>query len=153
MQTYKYSAISKDGAKVSGVIEAFDEFAAVATIKETCSVVTKIQAVEQQGLLTRDVFTPKIKERDLAVMCSQFAIILGAGLPMVRAVELIASETEDRRLKELLNQVAGDVPTALRPAAASSPSALWRRCGQGKPPARWTARSSGSTTTMTGRLN
>ena len=109
MQTYKYSAISKDGAKVSGVIEAFDEFAAVATIKETCSVVTKIQAVEQQGLLTRDVFTPKIKERDLAVMCSQFAIILGAGLPMVRAVELIASQTEDRRLKELLNQVAGDV--------------------------------------------
>ena len=32
MQTYKHSAISKDGAKVSGVIEAFDEFAAVATI-------------------------------------------------------------------------------------------------------------------------
>ena len=88
MQTYQYSAISKDGAKVSGVIEAFDEFAAVASIKETCSVVTKIQAVEQKGLLTRDVFTPKIKERDLAVMCSQFAIILGAGLPMVRAVEL-----------------------------------------------------------------
>ncbi|MEI3140889.1 MAG: type II secretion system F family protein [Lawsonibacter sp.] len=112
MQTYKYSAISKDGAKVSGVIEAFDEFAAVATIKETCSVVTKIQAVEQQGLLTRDVFTPKIRERDLAVMCSQFAIILGAGLPMVRAVELIASQTEDRRLKELLNQVAGDVAGA-----------------------------------------
>ena len=28
---------------------------------------------------------------------------------MVRAVELIASQTEDRRLKELLNQVAGDV--------------------------------------------
>ena len=109
MQTYQYSAISKDGAKVSGVIEAFDEFAAVASIKETCSVVTKIQAVEQKGLLTRDVFTPKIKERDLAVMCSQFAIILGAGLPMVRAVELIASQTEDRRLKELLNQVAGDV--------------------------------------------
>ena len=61
MQTYQYSAISKDGAKVSGVIEAFDEFAAVASIKETCSVVTKIQAVEQKGLLTRDVFTPKIK--------------------------------------------------------------------------------------------
>ena len=109
MQTYQYSAISKDGAKVSGVIEAFDEFAAVASIKETCSVVTKIQAVEQKGLLTRDVFTPKIKERDLAVMCSQFAIILGAGLPMVRAVELIACQTEDRRLKELLDQVAGDV--------------------------------------------
>ena len=109
MQTYQYSAISKDGAKVSGVIEAFDEFAAVASIKETCSVVTKIQAVEQKGLLTRDVFTPKIKERDLAVMCSQFAIILGAGLPMVRAVELIARQTEDRRLKELLDQVAGDV--------------------------------------------
>ena len=42
-------------------------------------------------------------------MCSQFAIILGAGLPMVRAVELIARQTEDRRLKELLDQVAGDV--------------------------------------------
>ena len=43
MQTYQYSAISKDGAKVSGVIEAFDEFAAVASIKEACSVVTKLR--------------------------------------------------------------------------------------------------------------
>jgi len=35
MMTFKYSAVSRDGAKVSGIVEAFDEFAAVSEIKES----------------------------------------------------------------------------------------------------------------------
>ncbi|MEG1989305.1 MAG: type II secretion system F family protein [Oscillibacter sp.] len=109
MRAYKYSAISKSGAKVTGVVEAFDEFAAVAQIKESCTLVTKIAEVEAIPKEHQDLFPPRLNEKNLAVLCSQFAIILGAGLPIVRAVELIADQTADKTLKRILKDAAGDV--------------------------------------------
>ena len=111
MQTFKYTAVSRDGGRVTGIVEAFDEYAAVAKIKETCTVVTKIAPVKVIPREHKDLLTPKVSEKALAVMCSQFAIILGAGLPVVRAVELIAEQTADRALKKILQQAAGDVAT------------------------------------------
>lgn len=109
MQTFKYTAVSRNGGKVTGIVEAFDEYAAVAKVKETCTVVTKIAPVKVIPREHKDLMAPKVSEKALAVMCSQFAIILGAGLPVVRAVELIAEQTADRALKKILQQAAGDV--------------------------------------------
>lgn len=109
MQTFQYKAISKDGAKVSGMVEAFDEYAAVTKIKETCSVVTALTEVKETQQERKALTRGRVREKSLSIMCSQFAIILGAGLPVVRAVELIAEQTEDRTLKKILQQAAGDV--------------------------------------------
>ena len=110
MVTYKFKAISRDGAPVTGIIEAYDEYAAVAQIKETCSLVTKITPVrERTGILSKEIGSNKINLKKLSVMCSQFAIILRAGMPVTKCVELIADQTEDRRLKKLLFGVAKDV--------------------------------------------
>ena len=53
MATYKYTAISKDGVKVSGVVEGFNEFDAVDRIKQDCDIVLKLTEVEEKkpGLL------------------------------------------------------------------------------------------------------
>lgn len=106
MLTYKYKAKSKNGADVDGYVEAINEFDAVSKIKETCSVVTEIKEVKQKNQIT---FERRIKEKDLSIMCSQFSIILGAGLPIVSAVDLIAKQTEFKPLKKILTAVAGDV--------------------------------------------
>lgn len=109
MKTFKYSAISRNGAKVSGIVEAFDEFAAVSEIKESCSAVVRIEEVRQGRAPGETLFTPKVSEKALAVMCSQFSIILGAGLPVMRAVKLIAEQTTDKTLRRILNDAVGDV--------------------------------------------
>ncbi len=109
MQSYKYTAISKDGATVNGVVEAFDEYSAVAKIKESCTLVTKITPVKAMRRSGKAVFGQKIKEKELAIVCSQFAIILKAGMPVVHAVELIAQQSDSKRMKKLLTSVASDV--------------------------------------------
>ena len=48
MIAYKYKAISQDGSKVDGVVNAYDEFEAAAEIKKTCSIILDIQAVEEK---------------------------------------------------------------------------------------------------------
>lgn len=110
MVTYKYKAVSKDGAPVSGIIEAYDEYAAVAKIKETCRLVTRITPVkEKSGILATEIGSGKVNLKALAVMCSQFAIILTAGMPAAKCVELIADQTSDKKLRKILIGVAKDV--------------------------------------------
>ena len=113
MPNFKYKAISLDGAKVSGVITAYDEFEAVNFVKQTGHVVTSIKEVDgkKQFSLNMTIGNPKIKEKVLALMCSQFSIVLKAGMPIVRSVELIATQTADKPLRELLSKVAEDVAT------------------------------------------
>lgn len=109
MTTFKYKGLSPDGAKVSGVIKAYDEYEAVAQLRETCSVVTKIEPVPEQRSGPITIGRRRVKDKELAILCSQFAIILTSGLPIVRCVEMVAAQARTREVRQLLERVAEDV--------------------------------------------
>ena len=111
MITYKYSAISKDGAKVKGVIEGYNEMDAIDRIKADCDVVLKVTPMEEsrESFLTMEIGGNKLNNKEFTVMCSQFAIILKSGIPIARAVNLVYEKTTDKPLKKLLKKVATDV--------------------------------------------
>ncbi len=111
MATFKYSAISKFGTTVSGVIEAYNELEAVAQIKETCNVVLKIEEFDEDktGILNMELDANKLNAKAFTLMCSQFAIILKSGISVGRAVQLIGQKTTDKKLKRLLREVGTDV--------------------------------------------
>lgn len=155
MTTYKYKGVSPDGARVSGVIKAYDEFEAVSQLRETCSVVTKIEAVPEQKEGGVSFGSRRIKAKELAILCSQFAIILTSGLPIDRCVEMVAAQARSREIQRVLEHVAEDVSggyslaRALPMPAPLSPSRLSRPFGPVSSPARWSCASTGSTNTMT----
>ena len=113
MAAYKYTAVSKDGKKVTGVIEGFNELDAVAKIKESYSIVLQISEAQEKGkaasFLSMDIGGNKLNDKAFTVMCSQFAVILRAGISITRTVELIAEKMTDKPLKRILEQVAKDV--------------------------------------------
>lgn len=109
MTTYRYKGLSPDGVKLSGVIQAYNEYEAVSRLRETCSVITKIEEVKQSERTARSVGSLKIKEKDLAIMCSQFSIILTSGLPIVRCVQMVASQAKSKELSDVLYKVAEDI--------------------------------------------
>ena len=121
MITYKYTAMSPDGAKVNGVIEAADEFSAVERIKSTCPVVLSISEVKSgdpNSILNMEIGSKKINPKSLSVMCSQFATILSAGVDVATCMEMIANQTEDKKLAKALVEAAKDVAQG-NPIAAS----------------------------------
>lgn len=111
MAQFNYTALSRNGAKVSGVIEGYDELDAASRIKETCDVILKLAPVNKAkiDLLHMDLGANKLNGRAFTVMCSQFAIILESGIPIARAVKLVAEKTDDKNLKRVMKQVAIDV--------------------------------------------
>lgn len=113
MTTYKYEAVSLNGAVVTGVVQAHDKNDAILQIKENCAVINRLTEVRGSALAER-LKARKVNEKTLSLMCRQFSIILTAGMPIVKSVELVGHQVEDRMLKNLLLQVAGDVAAGYR---------------------------------------
>lgn len=110
MPTFAYTGISETGSSVQGVVEAYDEIEAMEQARNLCRIVQSVKEVkERKNFLTMEIGKPKVKSKALAIMCSQFFIILKAGLPISRAVALVAEQAEDKYLKKILPQVADDV--------------------------------------------
>ena len=120
MATYKYTAISKDGVKVSGVVEGFNEFDAVDRIMQDCDIVLKLTEVEEKkpGLLSMEIGGNRLNAKAFSLMCAQFSIILQSGIPIGRTVRLIGDKMTDKKLKGILKKVAEDVEAG-RSVAAS----------------------------------
>ena len=112
MPTYKYSAVTEGGKKVSGVVEGYNELDAVSKIKESYPIVLQINEVKDSAasaILSMEIGGNKLNDKAFTLMCSQFAVILKAGIPIRRTVELIAEKMTDKPLKRVLTQVAKDV--------------------------------------------
>ncbi|MBR2547695.1 MAG: type II secretion system F family protein [Eubacterium sp.] len=113
MDTFKYTALSKDGKKISGVIEGVNQMDAVNRIKQNYPIVVQIAPEKEQDrkstFLATDINGNRLNYKAFTLMCSQFAVILKAGIPIARTVQLISDKMTDNTLKKLLKQVADDV--------------------------------------------
>lgn len=109
MATFKYTAISKSGVDVSGIIKAHNQNEAIIELKNTCSMVKSIKEVDEMPSFMQKAFNIKVKEKDLALVSEQFSIVLRAGLPLVKTIELVASQVDDKNMKKLLKEVEEDV--------------------------------------------
>ena len=101
-------------------MEAFNELDAVDRIKESCDIILKLSAVDEdkQGFLNMEIGGNRLNAKAFTVMCSQFAIILKAGIPVARTVHLIAEKTTDKPLRRVLKKVADDVEAGRSLSAA-----------------------------------
>ena len=113
MEKYKYSAVSRDGKRVTGLIEGFNEMDAASRLKESYPIVLSLAPAAGKSkaaeFLTGDIGGNKLNDKAFTLMCSQFAVILKAGIPIARTVRLIGDKMSDKTLKRILEQVAEDV--------------------------------------------
>ena len=116
MVTYQYRGMSANGAPIQGVVEAFDQQEAVVRARASCHVVLEVTPVSQSGVsraMNVDIGEllggAKIKDKQLSLLCSQLAIELKAGLPLVRSLELVAANEPNKTMKKILDQVSTDV--------------------------------------------
>ena len=113
MITYQYNAITPDGVKTRGVVQAADEFSAVEKIKATCPIVTKITPVSAKSgnLLQKDVGGKTIDAKALSVMCSQFSIILRSGVPISKCMDSQVYNTNTNKTGVFKNATSNDGKT------------------------------------------
>lgn len=110
--TFEYAVRNKDGKIVKGRIEAKDRAAVAARLRTMGSAPISITEVSTSGLnkeLSIPGFGDKVGMKDLAIMSRQMATMINAGLSLLRALQILAEQTENKALAKVLFQVRNDV--------------------------------------------
>lgn len=111
MQAYRYKAIDGTGRKVSGEMQADspdqanERVAAKGLTPVSVSVMRQKKAVARSG--------GRVTAEELILFTTQLATMLRAGVPILRAVEILETETENMRLKATCAAMAGDIRSGL----------------------------------------
>ena len=110
MPTFTYTGVAEGGQRVSGVVDAYDEIEAMEQARSQVLYVESVKQVRSKnGILNMQITKHKIKPKELAILCSQFAINIKAGMSIIRTTQLVASQATDKYLRQTLGEVAKDV--------------------------------------------
>jgi type IV pilus assembly protein PilC len=124
--TYAYKVRDRAGKIQSGTIEAENASAVAGKLKGMGYAPISID--EHKAGMKTELKIPgfggkKVKLKDLAVMSRQFATMVNSGLSLLRALSILADQTENPELARVLSEVRNDVETgnALSSAFAKHP--------------------------------
>lgn len=114
----KYTARDKYGIKRSGVIEALSVEEAENILKNQgfIDINFGIQSVKDKTTQKSggiSLFKKKVKEQDLAIFTRQLGAMIGAGIGIVQALEILAEQIPNPTLKEALLKTKDDVLTGV----------------------------------------
>ena len=98
MPKFSYRALGRDGKEVRGVLQAENKADAIARIRHSYPVLLNISPHDEKkrisGILSMEIGNKRIKTKTLAILCSQFAITLRSGMPVGRAMRMLAGSAE-----------------------------------------------------------
>jgi type IV pilus assembly protein PilC len=110
--TYAYRGRTAEGKVVKGRLDAPGEGSAAARLRTMgLSPISIAEAQEGTGL-DREInlgFGSGVKLKDLAIMSRQMATMIGSGLSILRTLNIVAEQTENKKLATIMGTVRDDV--------------------------------------------
>lgn len=109
---FRYTVRDRSGKTINGVLDAPDERAVAAKLREMGYAPVSIATAAPKGL-QREITIPgmrkKVGLKDLAIFSRQFATMIDAGLSLIRSLNILAEQTENERFKEVIGEVRSAV--------------------------------------------
>lgn len=120
MPKFKYTAIDANGKQKSGTVDAASEAEANSKLSAAGLMPTKLSASGESTAAVRNTkdakkkkkaggFGKVIKPEELTIFTRQLATLLDAGLPLLRAIEVMIRQERNLRFKAVLEQIAEQV--------------------------------------------
>jgi type IV pilus assembly protein PilC len=107
MTTYAYTAVEASGKKRTGFVEAADRDAAMALI--TAEGRFPLELKEHKAARTDQPKKGRVTRQDLALFTRRLADLAAAGLPLDRAVQVVAEQSESAYLSHIAEEALVDV--------------------------------------------
>lgn len=129
--TFAYKVRDQAGNLVEGQLEADDQSLVVGKLRQMGYTPISVEA-RTKATFSANVSIPglsnRIKLKDLAVFSRQFATMINSGLTLIRALAILAEQTENPKLAEVIAEVRLDVEkgSALSVAMARHPKVFNR---------------------------
>jgi type IV pilus assembly protein PilC len=116
-QAYAYTGRTASGKLVKGSLDATSEVAVASRMQAMGLSPVSISKGSGGAGLQKEISIPgfrkKIKLKELAVMSRQMATMIGAGLSLLRTLNILSEQTESKPLARILGQIRDEVETGV----------------------------------------
>lgn len=111
-ETFTYKVRDKSGQIIEGELDADNTSVVASKLREMGYIPVSIDKKDGGGL-KRDITIGgnKVKTKDLAIFSRQFATMINSGLSLLRSLNILAEQTESKKLAETIKEVRNDVET------------------------------------------
>src|SRR4051812_26555362 len=114
--TFVYRGRNAEGKIVKGKLDAAGEGSAASRLRTMGLSPVSIEEAQEGTGLDREVsfgFGSGVKLKDLAIMSRQMATMIGSGLSILRTLNVIAEQTENKKLAGIMAKVRDDVESGV----------------------------------------
>lgn len=125
MPLFDYTAKTKEGKDVRGVVVADSEDFAMSLLRDRSLYGVSLVERAKPGVLAMSLdFLNRVPPKALVVFSRQLSVMSAADIPLVQAMRTIANQTQHKRLHEVLLEVTEDIDggSRLSDAMAAHPS-------------------------------
>jgi type IV pilus assembly protein PilC len=113
VKSWNYTSRNASGKVVKGKLEAPSESAVLGKLQSMGLSPMTVQEGKAGTGMNMEIslrgFEKGVDLRSLAVASRQLSTMISSGLPLLRALHILGQQTENKKLKEILQQVATDV--------------------------------------------
>lgn len=110
MGVYRYKAVQSDGKEVSALITAvsIDEVQEKIRAQGLYMIHVK-EDIEKKSAAEELSFGGKVTAKQISIFCKQFGTLLKAGVPVAAGLDILYRQTENKKLREALEDVYTEV--------------------------------------------
>ena len=107
MAEYLYKAATLGGQVVEGSMEGKDEKAIVQSLHQLGYIPVRIVSAQEKGAALRgpSFFRQRVGVKNLLIFTQELSTLISAGLPIDRSLQILGSLTENRRLREVVQDI------------------------------------------------
>jgi len=125
-QTYEYKVRDRTGSMVTGQLVGDSETLVLQRLREMGMTPVEVKKAGTGMKMEINLRPGRVKLKTIAVFCRQFATMVNSGLPILRALSILADQTDNQELEKVLVQSRTDVEqgSSLSAALAKHPKAF-----------------------------
>lgn len=106
MSTFNYKARTISGQMMTGQLDADNERMLISKLSAMGYAVISVEQVKKTQPL-KDIFSKfqRIHLKSISIFARQFSTMINAGLSLVKCLDILSQQTEDKKLQEVIKQV------------------------------------------------
>ena len=104
MTKFAYEALNNEKTVIAGTVEATDRSGAIEALNKQGLHPIILKAKDEElnlGAIFKRFVKPKVKSDALVVFTRQLSTMVGAGVPLLRALNSLKEHTQDKNLKKI----------------------------------------------------
>lgn len=110
MPLFNYKAISKDGQKTTGSIDALNLDVAIGSLQERGLIISSIQPADAGSIFSKDLsWFEKVSNKEVVILSRQIATLFEAQVPALRIFRMLADESDNKLLTKTLLEIVSDL--------------------------------------------